>query len=601
MKKIKISLKNNDGFALIIALLALVILTAIGLSALYLSNTEISITGNERSANRLLFLAEGGIDKANNIVWRDSGFGSATTVSFTPLDNYINGLGALPALLVNVDTGAKNRYKVAVTGYGPDPATGDKVVTYISTGWYDNNNNQSVDPDEPQRAVEAKVRFSYTSFEFPYGVLTQNTECLLCHAQINGDVVSLESVTIRKENEAYSIINGKIYTAGITNLDAPFKDSNGVYQTADGTAVDSGGHPDKDGDGKFYSKVVSAYSDGNGDYSTVEGNNEQPIDITTGYSDPRFPLDANGNPSWPKIEDLSIYKTQAAAYKDGAGSSITGGTIKGVSTGSTYSGGAGATTIATVSQTYAGNLILDGTASCIVIDGPIVVDGDIVIKGCVKGAGNIYTGGNIYLAGAVTYSDASTDKLALAAGGNVVMGDYRPKATASTGGGDFIDKQAKEFNSKTESSGIPSGDRRYYKCSDGTICKNGGTITPAGGDEVVAYTPETYTSNKWITTNEYAGSFLDLTTGISQIDTLIYTSNAIFGINKVGQKKTTVNGALVSADIGILIPGPDGHAVNYDPAKIGLTLNYDDRMRNFMFIARNPKKEVVSWREVAPQ
>lgn len=597
MERVKNSINNEKGIAFVISLLVLAALTAMGLGAVYTSTTEIAITGNERMANRLLFLSEAGIERANNIIWDASGFGTGTNVSLAPLNNYItNNYAPLPGVVVNADMGSQKRYRVSITAHNQN--TGE--VTYVSTSWYDYNNNQIVDPDEPQRAIEAKVKYSFSSLDFPYGVLTQNTECVFCHAQVNGDIVSLESVTIRKENEAYSIVNGKIYTAGITNLDAPYKDNNGVYQWADNVPIENGGHKDKDGDGKFYSRVVNEYTDSDGDYNTVEGNNEVPIDITTNYSDPRFPLDGNGNPSWPSIEDLSVYKSQAGEYNNGAGSYVTGGTIKGVPMGSTYPSGVAALT--QVNQTYNGNLILDGTSSCIIIDGPIVVDGDVIIKGCVQGEGNIYTGGNIYLAGGVVYSNASADKLALAAGGNVVMGDYRPDNVApTTGGGKFIDKQVKTFNSKMENMGIPAGERRYYKCNDGTICKNGGTITPDPGDKAVGYTPEHNTTNNWITTTDYVSDLLDLTNGIAQVDALIYTSNAIFGINKVGNRKTIINGALVSADIGILIPGPNGKSKNYDPANIGLTLNYDNRMRNFMFIARDPKKEVVSWREISPQ
>jgi len=84
---------------------------------------------------------------------------------------------------------------------------------------------------------------------------------------------------------------------------------------------------------------------------------------------------------------------------------------------------------------------------------------------------------------------------------------------------------------------------------------------------------------------------------VTQVDALAYTANAIFGFNKTGDRKMTINGALVSADIGLLIPGPSFLADDYDPDNVGLTLVYDDRMENFLSVARNPTKQTVSWRE----
>ncbi len=207
-----------------------------------------------------------------------------------------------------------------------------------------------------------------------------------------------------------------------------------------------------------------------------------------------------------------------------------------------------------------------------------------------KGTGNIYSGGNVYLAGAVTYNNSANDKLGIAAGGNVVMGDYSTSST--NGGGKFIEKQEVAFNDAQVASGIPAGQRRYYADSTGAVIGTS-TITPVAGDTIIGYTP----TNNWISYANYSSNVLDNTNGVTQINALVYTSNAIFGINKVGNKQTTINGALVSADIGILIPGLDGHATNYDPANVGLTLNYDSRMADFLSVARNPAKKIVSWKE----
>lgn len=550
-------LNNESGMVLVLGMVVTVLLTAMGLAAISKSTTEVKIASNQKISNQLLYAAEAGVANVNNKIWTESNFGTATQVSFDGLDALSYLAAAKPyKIFDSVGVGNSAYFSAAITNYDTSNAS-QRIVTIESKGWQDKNSNGSLDAGEPSKTIETKIAYSYESMDFPFGVLTQNTECIFCHAKINGDIVSLESMTVRNTDEAYSIITGKVYTAGTTNLDQP------------------------------NSRVVQDY-----DFAT---NTETPLDITTNYTDPRFPLDANGNPDFPSIGNLDYYKGLAAAYNGGAGSTISGGSITGVPTGSTY---ASKTSITSINSDYAGNLILDGTTSCIVLDGPIVADKDVVIKGCVKGQGNIYAGGNIYVAGAVTYNDATSDKLSLAAGGNVIMGDYRTdKNTNPTGGGDFIEKQMKTFNSDmAANTSIPDGEKRYYRASDGSIPKNGNpsTVTLTAGDEAYGYTP----TDNWISTTDYINDLADNTNGVTQLDALVYTSNAIFGINKVGQKKTTINGALVSADIGILIPGPAGKTQGYDPALIGLTLNYDSRLKDFVSVARNPMKGVTSWKEV---
>jgi len=573
--------RDERGFVLVISLLTLALMSSLGLAALYQSNSEMTVVGNERVGNELLLAADSAVEYGKNAIWAQSGFGANSSVTFANLDDYFAN-NALPLTLGPMNVSGDLYYaatiptSVTVPGSGTpvsgyDTTDGSKrTVTFQTRAWHDVNGNGTYDVGEKSRMVTARVAFEYTLLDFPYGVLTQNVECIFCHAKIVGDVVSLETMTVRTMDEAYSTVLGKVYTMGTTNLDDPL------------------------------SRVVNDYVDQDGDYSTVEAAGETPLDITTNYSDPdRFPVDANGNPSFPKIENLDYYKGLAANYGGGTGSTVSGGTITAVPMGNTYA--SGKSVVGTINQTYTGNLILEGTpGNCIQLNGPIVVEGDVVIKGCVQGEGSIYSGGNAYVAGSVTYSDAGADRLALAAGGNIVMGDYRNSGAGggSTGGGDFIEKQMWNFN-KTVQSVNPSGERRYYAAADGQIYTGGkSTVTPAAGDTVVYYTPSTNAGGApWITDTEYVTNFVDNVNGIAEIDALAYTANGIFGINKVGDKKTTVNGALISADIGILIPGPNGKSKTYDPDNIGLTLVYDDRMQFFLAVARNPTKTVLSWKE----
>lgn len=578
--------RDQGGFVLVLSLLTLALLSSIGLAALYESNSEVTVVGNERTGNGLLLAADSGVEFGKNEIWAQSGFGAGTRVSFADLDTYFAGK-TLPYTIGPMNLTGDTYYTVtvpesvtvpgaasAVDGYDTSDAS-KRVITFQSRAWRDANGNGAFDSGEQSRMVTARVAFQYGSLSFPYGVLTQNVECIFCHAKIVGDVVSLEEMTVRRSDEAYSTVLGKVYTMGTTNLDQADK------------------------------RVVKTYTDQDGNQSTVEDAGEEDLDITTNYADPdRFPVDANGNPSFPKIENLDYYKGLAATYDSGAGSSLSGGSIKVVPTGSSFSGGA--VTVGSVSESYAGNMILTGTpGNCIQLNGPMVVDGDLIIRGCVQGEGSLYVGGNVYVPDSVTYNNAANDKLAFAAGGNIVIGDYRDTSSfgfsspLNVGGGGFIKQEEWEFNTQVRAN-YPAGERRYYAAENGKVYTSGtNVITPAAGDVVVKYTPGATAGGgaQWISTTDYLNNFVDQANGVTQVDALAYTANAIFGFNKTGDRKMTINGALVSADIGLLIPGPSFLADDYDPDNIGLTLVYDDRMENFLSVARNPTKQTLSWRE----
>ncbi|MBI2495788.1 MAG: hypothetical protein HYW10_04410 [Candidatus Omnitrophica bacterium] len=97
----------------------------------------------------------------------------------------------------------------------------------------------------------------------------------------------------------------------------------------------------------------------------------------------------------PYLGNLALYKTLASGHN---GTSGTGSKL-------IYRDGA---TTSTINQFYDGTdpLILDGTTTPIVIDGPVVVtNADVIIKGRVSGRGTIYAGRNIHIVGPVTYVD----------------------------------------------------------------------------------------------------------------------------------------------------------------------------------------------------
>lgn len=124
---------------------------------------------------------------------------------------------------------------------------------------------------------------------------------------------------------------------------------------------------------------------------------------------------------------------------------------------------------ATLDGVVKGNVYLYGDKNDpLVLDGDIAVDGDIVISGYFKGSGAIRARGNVYIPSDLHYADGSDggsriygtaadgtpNNLAIAAGGNIMVGDiYRPAwgtGTPTTGGKDgsfnFVMDEVAIFN-----------------------------------------------------------------------------------------------------------------------------------------------------------
>lgn len=87
-----------------------------------------------------------------------------------------------------------------------------------------------------------------------------------------------------------------------------------------------------------------------------------------------------------------------------------------------------------------GHVYLHGTAdNPIILNGDVAIDGDLVISGYIKGKGGLRVSGNVYMPTDVKYldgvnshgnrtfgvaQDGTNNAMAIAAGGNVMMGDY---------------------------------------------------------------------------------------------------------------------------------------------------------------------------------
>jgi len=391
----------------------------------------------------------------------------------------------------------------------------------------------------------------------------------------NGDIRANGNVLL----DSYSLLNGHAYAAINTTLGAA------------GSITVSGG-------GSTRHQTLSAYwSMGETRSRPTSPTSSSGTLWESGYDGTSLLNAYQDVVDMPFLGDLSVYKQIAAT---------SGGTIK--QGGKTvvdgyYNGGGPSYADTGVVSADAGCLVLDGTSSPIIIDGPVVVERDVVIKGTVKGQGVIYAGRNIHIVGNLTYnsppvwnkpdtSPASTatqneskDMLGLAAKGNIVLGDY----TSSSWGSSvksyikppFVNPYA--CDSSDASIGYPATFNGDYTANDG-----GQKMTVTTKNNKTTYGT---TSSKYYESRVGDKVIQSLASAITQVDAVLYNNHAIMGT--VGNCK--INGSLVCRDEAIIYS--TALRMNWD---IRLASQSQDGMNFFIYLplsAVTPR--IVSWQEMA--
>ena len=256
--------------------------------------------------------------------------------------------------------------------------------------------------------------FRYAYFVNNYGWFTVNSPSLLnIHGEVraNGDLDF--KGTMSGGETSRIVVNGDLYAANNPELINPVTEAVAAgtisgdptqyaswasYRTSRPTRarparrVTAVGQPAIGGPGQ--EKILDPGKGWNSDYTEKIGS-------VTRIEQKKFPKQAVE--PMPYLGDLGIYKSMAAGYDGGAGSTLKyyeGSTAKTISV--VYKGPDG----------LPGNpddktpLVLIGTsARPIEINGPVVIPGDVIIRGVVKGRGTIYTGRNVHIVGSITYKD----------------------------------------------------------------------------------------------------------------------------------------------------------------------------------------------------
>ncbi len=321
---------------------------------------------------------------------------------------------------------------------------------------------------------------------FDYALLANNINCVFCHTQVDSvdrvyntdpdkwdtfdrvKIGSLESLILRhhaglsgtiKDYDADSLIAGTVYIRGIvadgngtpisdwTNLaflGYKFDPEGKLVQDSSGalkpTAFSPAPTPLKPFENLYlkYPKDYAKMPDGN-----LPTSFPAPIPDDGGI-DP-----ATGLPDPTGADNKVVDDFEFAAVAQHADGNISSSILTLVAEGEVldageyvgiFSGGPGS-----VQGTVEGNLILVGTEeNPITIMNTVAIDGDLIIQGYVQGQGTLVVRGNIYVPSDLEYKDGTsfgidpegqTNALGMAAGGNVLVGDYLTPETKQPSGG----------------------------------------------------------------------------------------------------------------------------------------------------------------------
>jgi Tfp pilus assembly protein PilX len=448
------------GSALFFSILVALAIVSISGVVLTVSMASGRLASAHLRRARLRGLAESAIAAAHHRAWneylssRGGKAGNPDTYA-AYLGNTLKIANGAQGTLFDQQSGEGDR--VVATLARRDVVTGDSVSEVYATIAANATSGEG-----DSFAIEAVFKIGGKPFEgFRYGLLTNNVNCILCHARFDNiervynrdpakrgtfnrvKVASLESLLLRTDS-ADSVVAGTVYTRGavVAKDGTPLDDLKGTYGgkpiTFDGYQIDAAGHIVEDPVTGALTKVDLAKATGTPLPQFANFYKDYPVETsaqTDGELPERFP---------PPIPDLNQNKVVDGAEFDAVRAKATGTLSGGViyEVAGTYNDSKlpVAGNRSAIAGTSSGTVILVGTATNpITIDGMVAIDGDVVISGVVKGTGQIAAKGNMYIMGDVKYADGTDasgqrtfgvaadgtqNTIALSAGGNVLAGDY---------------------------------------------------------------------------------------------------------------------------------------------------------------------------------
>ncbi len=325
-----------------------------------------------------------------------------------------------------------------------------------------------------------------------YALLANNINCLLCHTTIDNaervynsnpllagtfdtvKVGSIESIHFREDPDS------KVAGVMLIGADALLGDGHEVKDWSafnlEGAAPSAGGTVSRIQEDAFGNALFGGLEMFDADAPSNSANMfldffDSPIKggyvLPDSFPSP-FPDNGGVDPATGKpIESLAgnriIDDSEFMATVQGSAGTFSGGNISVIPHGQKVTSSSKFAKMkngsdSSVTGITTGNVYMHGTKNDpIILNGDVAIDGDVIISGYVKGSGALKTRGNVYVAGDILYADGGTggnrtfgqasdgteNNLAIAAGGNIVMGDFYHRAwgqgkdATGWGGGSF--------------------------------------------------------------------------------------------------------------------------------------------------------------------
>jgi Tfp pilus assembly protein PilX len=530
------NIHSQKGSALIIVIAVLFLASLIGVQMFSIANDDMSISFNAQDASQAFYAAEAGLAIARSQLWADyvnwastdpykeaGEIGSrATYTAF--LDNL--GLTDSAKLMLAADVNLGNQQVIdSVTVLRTDQI-GATMLTVTSTGRSTNYGS---------RTITSVLQVEGEAFKgFEFAILANNVNCIMCHATIDNaarvyntdttkigtfdrvKIASLESLLLRTTS-ADSRIAGTVYTRGIVTD----KQGNPITNLSPtGTGLE--GYAISSTDGKIIEPLTTVpLTNTTGSPLPQYGNLylNYPTDesqMTDGVLPETFPPPFPDDNSNKMVDDAEFQKVA-----NNASGAITGGIIYAVPKNGNYNSNSlpSSGNKTSISQSHSGHLILVGTESNpIVINGDVAIDGDVVIQGVVKGTGQIFARGNIYVTGDLTYADGEVNgkrtfgvaadgtqnALSLAAGKNILVGDYLTTKDGNLDPGNLANGEKFSFTM----SEITLFNRSEWAKTQEFLPDGNGGLVP-NPNYIPGYQPRYYTLNDGDPVYIYNKSYVD--------------------------------------------------------------------------------------------
>lgn len=573
--------KRNRGSVLISSIIVLGLL-AVG-TASYVTHATQSVRTSARQTLDVTasHLCEAGTQSVLRQLWRPF----KVDQDFAEMDSMCSGASQDSPVASNVGSiDNVGKFSAGIISYTtPNGNTYAREVVVRSVGYFDANNNNRLDAGEARKVVDVTARyelarsqvFDYTYFVNNYGWMDgfgPNDLIVNGDMRANGNFQFLNgSPTVN--GSVYASVNDKLVPAAVGLINTgPVKWANSTYATR--AATDARMRP------SYSEALVGAIGS-----ATHQQWQDFVFNSTASVANGRFGGallgDAAGYRGWdrtstsatatntvldststkevvmPDLNDLEYYKTQSNSYSNKKTAFKDGTANPNANQGAyveTWSSSQNKYVRLSTNGVITGSAILVGTTDKpIKINGPVTITQDAVIKGTIEGQGTIYTGRNVHIVGSITYknppdfrgtnmtsidnSNEKRDFLGLAARSSVIFGN--PKT--------FANPYPLKYMTP------PFTKDRYDEA----------------GNLIPAYDATKRDSTGTLLYKSVLGdSALDsISSGINQVDAVIYTNFVGGGNLGSGGGGVKFNGTIISRDEAMVI------------WSLPVIQNYDNRIR----------------------